>query len=224
MPDSSRQKAAAAEIARLRSDVEKYAAYLDQPADRFLDAQFISFHTGIPPERVRELLEGALPEPEPQGKEALEEFQKNLFRARLNFLRSTRTKVTPQGEEPFSLREIAEGTSISYQMVSLLLSGKRSPNAAHADRLEKFFDRASQQRTPPSSVPRGFCHRDEATALLAHLTQMVHTDLRTLVLATLADEFDSTSVALRGTGEIDVVTLLPVLAQLREDARARRGR
>lgn len=220
MTDSSRQQAAAAEIARLRGDIEKYAAYLGQPVERLLNPQFISFHTGITPQRVGELLQGAMPEVEPEGKEALEVFQRRLFCERLNFLRSTRTKC---GGEPYSLRDMEEATSISFQQISSLLNGKRSANAAHADRLERFFDQVSQQRTPPSRVPRGFCHRDEATALITHLTQMVDTDLRALVLATLAEEFDSTSVALRGAGEIDVVTLLPVLAQLRDEARARRG-
>lgn len=228
MNEAPNQKTAAAEIARLRGDVAQYAAFLGEPAERFLNPQFISYHTGISPDRVTELLAGdALPEIEPTDKQQLEDFQRALFAQRLNFLRDTRTKTTVGGEAtPYSLHDIAKATRISFQQVSFLLNGQRKANAAHADRLEKFFDEVSRQRTPPSRVPPGFCLRNEGAALISFLDQMVTSDLPRLTLRTLAE--DTTSVALRAgndTGdamEVDLVKLLPVLARLRDEARGRR--
>ncbi|MEU6557025.1 hypothetical protein ABZ915_43275 [Streptomyces sp. NPDC046915] len=222
---ASRQKAAAEEITKLRSDVAKYAAFLDQPADRFLDHQFISYTTGISPERVRELLDGALPDVEPDDKEELEAFQKALFQQRLRFLRATR--LAPSGAEaeaPYTLNDIEQGTGITKQQVSYLLNGKRAANAAHASRLERFFDRASQQRTPSTRLPQGFCLRNEGAALIAHLHQMVSSHLPRLALATLAGDRSTTSLAFRTShdaNDIDLVKLLPVLDQLRAEARER---
>ncbi|MGW5657244.1 helix-turn-helix domain-containing protein [Streptomyces humi] len=220
----SRQQATAADIARLRSDVERYAEFLGQPADRFLDGEFVSYATGIEPARVRELLAGALPEVEPDDKTRLEAFQKTLFQQRLVFLRRTRTAQSDAGEAPYTLDEIERRTSITKQMVSYLLNGKRSPNAAHAARLEEFFDWASQQRLPRTRVPQGFCLRNEGAALVAHLTQMVSSDLPRLTLASLAQDLETSSLALRASGDagdIDLVKLLPILAQLRSESRER---
>ncbi|MFF7987105.1 hypothetical protein ACFZDK_49895 [Streptomyces sp. NPDC007901] len=220
----SRQQATAADIARLRSDVERYAEFLGQPADRFLDCEFISYATGIEPARVQELLAGALPEVEPDDKAELEAFQKSLFQQRLAFLRRTRTAQTEAGDVPYTLDEIERRTSITKQMVSYLLKGQRSPNAAHAARLEQFFDWASQQRLPRTQVPQGFCLRNEGASLVAHLAQMTSSDLPRLTLASLTQDLDTSSLALRASGDatdIDLVKLLPILEQLRSEARGR---
>lgn len=221
MNEASRQRAAASEIARLRSNVEAYAAFLGRPAERFLDEAFLSYATGISsPARVRELLDGALPEVEPDEKSALEAFQKALFQQRLRFLRETRLKVSEAGQEDtYPLKDIAQSAGITLQQVSLLLRGERAPNAAHATRLERFFDQASQLRSPKSHVRQGFCLRNEGTALIAHLSEMVSADLPQLALASLAGELGTASLSLRATGdtgEVDLVKLLPVLAQLRD--------
>ncbi|MEV5428241.1 hypothetical protein [Streptomyces sp. NPDC052701] len=229
MNQASRQRAAASEIARLRGDVETFAAFLGQPAERFLNPGFISYATGISPERVVELLEGALPEVEPDTKDALEAFQRGLFQQRLRFLWQTRLKEGGRSEkpEPYKLRDIGAGTDISFQQVAMLLKGERAPNAAHAARLERFFDEASRRRTPKSRVPQGFCLRNEGAALIAYLTEMATADLPRLALASLATDLDTTSVSLRATtdaGDVDLVKLLPVLAQLRARARERDDR
>ncbi|MFF1628218.1 hypothetical protein [Streptomyces sp. NPDC058272] len=227
--EASRQKAVASEIARLRADVEAYAAFLQVSPERFLDAGYISYLTGISAaDRVQELLDGtgAPPEVEPTGKKELEAFQKKLFRQRLNFLWETRTKTTANGEQKYPVRDIDAETGISYQQVSNLLKGDRGPNALHADRLEDFFDRVSQNRLPKSRVPKGFCLRTEGAALTAHLTQMVKVDLPKLALAVLAKELDTTSVALRSAGDdsdIDMLALLPVLTQLAAEVRSQRS-
>lgn len=224
--EASRQKAVASEIARLRADVVTYADFLQVLPERLLDTGHISYLTGISADCVQELLDGAPPEVEPTGKKELEAFQKELFRRRLNFLWETRTKTTANGEQKYPVRDIDAETGISYQQVSNLLKGDRGPNALHADRLEDFFDRVSQNRLPKSRVPKGFCLRSDGAALAAHLTQMVTVELPKLVLAVLAKELDTTSVALRVTGdgsEIDMLTLLPVLTQLAAEVRTQRN-
>ncbi|MGP4009963.1 hypothetical protein [Streptomyces sp. 4N124] len=225
MNEASRRKAAAAEIARLRRAVDQYAAFLRQPAERLLNPQIISLHTGVSPDRVQELLDGELPEVEPDDKESLEKFQRQLFAQRLTFLRQTRTKATPDGRTAmYTLDEIEAATKISSQGVWQLLNGKRGANANHADRLEKYFDQVSRQCQPPSRVPRGFCHLNEGAALIEHLRRMTEVDLRELVLTSLAEVYGAQSVQLRtgGAGADDFTPLLPVLAQLRDDARLNR--
>ncbi|MEU7322566.1 helix-turn-helix transcriptional regulator [Streptomyces griseoviridis] len=222
LTEASRQQAAAAEISRLRGEVEEFAEFLGEPAERFLNPDFLSYVTGIdPPELVADLLAGrVLPQVEPDGKDALEKFQKDLFQCRLQFLR--RTRLMPDGKT-CSLRDVAAATGISYQHVSNLINGKRAANAAHSHRIEDFFDRISQQRTPPSRIPAGFCFRNDGVALINHLAVMVSADLPSLTLKVLARDLGTEEISLRATGgEVSLMQLLPTLTRLRDEKTGRR--
>lgn len=92
-----------------------------------IDSDKLSFETGIPVDRVAELLDGAESEPE-----SLNE----TFRQRLNFLRETRRK--PDGKR-FTLDEIGQGAGISKAQAGFLLNGQRMPGLAIVSALENFF-------------------------------------------------------------------------------------
>jgi transcriptional regulator with XRE-family HTH domain len=231
--ESARNHAAAHAISRLLDDVGAYAQLLSRPRNAFLKPDLISKATGISPRRVIELLNGELPDEGPVTKDYREAFEAELFRERLTFLHETHKKLTPTAvggqptfrEEKYSLRDIAEETQISYQMVSLLLNGKRGANAAFAARLEGFFTRAARARDPRSPDLTGFLLRTEGAALIAYLRQMVDVDLLKLTLKAMTAPADAVSMALRTTGdasEIDVRRdLLPALAKVMAAVRER---
>ncbi|MGW1894160.1 hypothetical protein ACWCP6_28520 [Streptomyces sp. NPDC002004] len=196
-------------IAELLSKVDAYAQQLGTSRDRLLDVTHISKRTGIEPQRVRALLDGAAPEAEPSEKKAREAFRRKLFQNRLQFL--TRTRLN-NGRE-YSLREIEKGTGISFQHIRLLRNGDRSARADHATRLELFFD-----------VPEGWCSLTEGAALTQYLQRMVCEDLPKLAIEDRLRRIHGVSLTLRSTGEggqVDVLKdLLPALDQVIAQARA----
>ncbi|MEU2764514.1 helix-turn-helix transcriptional regulator [Streptomyces sp. NPDC006906] len=108
-----------------------------------IDLDRLSYHAGIPRQRVAELLEGHAPPQEAPAQE--------IFRQRLNFLRETRRK---DDGKRLTQDEIGEGACMSHGQVGFLLNGQRSPGMWAVSALEKFFH-----------VPAGFLTASEEQAL-----------------------------------------------------------
>lgn len=148
----------AADIAQLLRDVDAAAWRLGyEGRGPVLDVSDIARKTGIGPGRVRELLDGAEPEPPPRENKAREAFYRRLVSQRLDALRR-RNPDSPDGE---SYREIGDEVDLSHSLIGHLVNGKRSSRPEYSSPLETRY-----------GVPHGFLSRPEGDALADHLLKV----------------------------------------------------
>ncbi|MEW2498180.1 hypothetical protein AB0942_32285 [Streptomyces nodosus] len=151
--------------------------------DAMLAPERISYLTGIEPERVAALLDGA----EPDVDTSRDASQARIT-ARLKFLRATRLneQAAPHREPPtYTLSEIAHGAHTNRQTVHYVFKHGRMPSPERVAAMERYF-----------GVRPGFCSCTEAEALVGHLDPIVR-QLTILYQATAADAEGVTRVAAR---------------------------
>ncbi|MFH9677564.1 helix-turn-helix domain-containing protein [Streptomyces sp. NPDC017405] len=145
------------ELAVLLAAIDELLCLLGMGRDA-IEWEDISYHTGIPVDRIHAVLDG-----EPEEPEDLQA----LFKQRLVFLRDTRVKP---GGKRYTLDEIAAGAGVSHGQVGYLLSGDRKPGFTVLAGLERFF-----------AVPPGFFTATERQALHRSL-KPVHESLTHVAL------------------------------------------
>lgn len=199
-------------IDRFLVDVDAYADRLGKTRGDLLPPQHVSYMTGIATDRAQALLDGApLTAEEPAETKEREGFRLALLLPRLTFLRATR--LNPATRKPFKDADIAARTGITRQTVWNIFNGERKPRHDMVGTLETFF-----------RAPLGFCFRSEGEALAEHLRRMVNEDLPKLATKVALKRLGADSLALRSTGEVDVLRdILPALDTLALQERARRA-
>ncbi|KPI15383.1 helix-turn-helix domain protein [Actinobacteria bacterium OV450] len=148
--------------------------------DKVLDAEVISWNTGLPVGVVRAGL-SRRPLAEIDFLEQVVE--------RLKFLRRTRLR---RDGAPYTQTEIAEGAGVTPQWVGELLKGRAAPKLEHAARIEDFFQ-----------VPRGFLTATPSQALDRAFREKLETvQAQQLAgLKVLKERFELRKVAFRGAPE-----------------------
>ncbi|MFJ3206241.1 helix-turn-helix transcriptional regulator [Streptomyces sp. NPDC086989] len=148
--------------------------------DKVLDAEAISWNTGLPVGVVRAGL-SRRPLVEVDFLEQVVE--------RLKFLRRTRLR---RDGAPYTQTEIAEGAGVTPQWVGELLKGRAVPKLEHAARIEDFFQ-----------VPRGFLTATPSQALDRAFREKLETvQAQQLAgLKVLKERFELRKVAFRGAPE-----------------------
>ncbi|MFB7982809.1 helix-turn-helix transcriptional regulator [Streptomyces vinaceus] len=126
--------------------LEELIEEADLDWDKVLDAESISWDTGLPVAIVRAGL-SRRPMAEIDFLEQVVE--------RLKFLRRTRLR---RDGAPYTQTEIAEGAGVTPQWVGELLKGRAVPKLEHAARIEDFFrvQRGFLTATPSQALDRAF--------------------------------------------------------------------
>ncbi|MEU3855066.1 hypothetical protein [Streptomyces sp. NPDC029554] len=153
-------KVTAADIAQLVDAIDRAAFRLGYDgAAEVLRVEELSADTGIEPERVRQLLEGAEPEQPPTGNKngEREAFYRQLVGRRLTFLRK---RADPTSEHGESLRPIGDDVDLSHALIARLSSGERSARVEYSSPLEERY-----------GVPHGFLSKPEGPALADRLSK-----------------------------------------------------
>ncbi|MEU2462040.1 hypothetical protein ABZ604_31225 [Streptomyces sp. NPDC012473] len=140
----------AVEIAQLLASIDSAAERVGYGRGDVLDVADISAATGIGPDRVRELLDGAEPEQPPQAKKPREDYYRQLVMQRLESLRGGA-----------SYRTIGNAVDLSHAMIGNLVNGTRSTQVDYSGALERLY-----------GVPHGFLSRPEGIALADQLTKI----------------------------------------------------
>ncbi|MEV7869139.1 helix-turn-helix transcriptional regulator [Streptomyces sp. NPDC088124] len=125
--------------------------------DAIVDLESLSRRAGLPLDRIRDLIDGDVPNSETS----------DPFLDRFTFLRETRRR---KDGKRLSYGEIAQGAGMSHGQVGYLLNGQRSPGHVQVQKLEKYF-----------KVPPGFFSASDSEALCREL-RPVHEDLNYLAL------------------------------------------
>lgn len=176
----------AAKIAALVAAIDQAAFRLGYSGTEVLDVEELSVDTGLAPERVRQLLEGAEPEQPPTGsKDEREAFYRKLVGQRLSFLRK---RADPSSEHGEALRVIGDEVGLSHALVSRLAKGTRSARVDYSSPLEARYQ-----------VPHGFLSQPEGPALADRL-EKIKDGLWASVLREEIAEFGGKQMALRQTG------------------------
>ncbi len=210
--DPSRE-VTAAEIADLLAQVDQGAWRLGLSRDDVLDVQDISAATGIEPDRVRELLQGAEPQQPPRDSEARTVFFRSLLAQRLAFVRNRLPKTSPKDD---SLRAIGSETDLSYTQVDHLIKGRRSARVEHITSLERHY-----------RLEHGFLSKPEGEALADRLRKIVNEGLPAAAVIEGLRELGAGQVALRSTGSDmppSIKDLVPVIDALVARTRAQQRR
>ncbi|MFD6280776.1 hypothetical protein ACFWFI_35210 [Streptomyces sp. NPDC060209] len=163
-----------------------------------LDAEKLSFATGVAPERITALLNGAQLDNWHAGAVDAAEGRQH---SRLVFLRETRLKrpmtrrLSGRTPRPYTFGEIArgaeeEGAKISKQTVHYIFTEGRKPSAESLAGMERFF-----------GVLPGFCSYTENEALVARLRPVVQ-QLRLLNRVAAATAHGVTRIAARSTEDL----------------------
>ncbi|KOU66813.1 hypothetical protein ADK57_17665 [Streptomyces sp. MMG1533] len=190
-PVSAEDGQLAVVLARLRELRQQLPAEARAKLYPLLDSNRISHDTGLTPERVTELLDGASPE-----QQATKEAVQTRFLRRLTFLRETRLKqpvtrrLSGRTPRPYTYGEIARGAQISRQTVHYIFTEGRQASPETIARIERFF----------GALP-GFCSYTESEALVASLRPIVR-ELTFLNKVTDALAHGVTRVAARSTEEL----------------------
>ncbi|BFO18466.1 hypothetical protein SHKM778_48540 [Streptomyces sp. KM77-8] len=157
-----------------------------------LDPDSVSHSTGIEPDRVAALLEGA----EPDGDTSRDASQARIV-ARLRFLRATRLKeraARRRGPRMHFFAEIARGAHISKQTVHYVFENAQMTSPENVAAMERYF-----------GVRPGFCSCTEAEALAGYLDPIVR-QLTILYQAAEAAADGVTRVAARSDRDVSHVS------------------
>ncbi|WP_309049329.1 hypothetical protein [Streptomyces sp.] len=188
----------AADIAQLLQRIDEAAERIGYGRADVLDIEDISTATGITPERVRELLDGAEPEVPPRAKKERESYYRQLLKQRLNRLRAGQ-----------SYRKIGDAVDLSHAMIGNLVNGTRSAQVDYSSPLEELY-----------GVGHGFLSKPEGLALAEQLTKIKDG----LIAAALHDRLltlGGERAALRHSGDQapSLETLLDTLDDLMSQSR-----
>ncbi|MFD5871649.1 hypothetical protein [Streptomyces sp. NPDC060322] len=166
-----------------------------------LDAEQLSYATGVAPDRITALFHGAQPDDDHSASAGATESRQH---SRLVFLRETRLKhpmtrrLSGRTPRQYTFGEIArgaeeEGAKISKQTVHYIFTEGRKPSAESLAGIERFF-----------GVLPGFCSYTESEALAARLRPMVQ-QLRLLNRVADATVHGVSRIAARTTADLDSV-------------------
>ncbi|MFD4412488.1 hypothetical protein [Streptomyces sp. NPDC058475] len=169
----------AADIAQLRREITKAAWRLGYELDAVVPLDEVSAASGIGPDRVRELFDGAEPQQPPRTKKEREAYYRQLVGQRLDFLRSR------NGD---SYRTIGNAVDLTHTLIGDLVNGDRSARPEYSHPLEDHY-----------GVDPGFLSKPEGRALADHLAK-VRDGLLAGALLEGIQALGGEAVALRDTG------------------------
>jgi hypothetical protein len=186
----------AADIARLLRELGEAAKSVGKSLDEVLDIEHICQETGIPQERVHELLSGEEPRQPPRDATEREAFYRELGSGRLQYLRELAKKTheaddkpSSTSPQPGSLRTIGSIVGLSKQVVDNLVKGKRSFREEYSRPLEEYY-----------GVDHGYLSKPEGPALADYLKKQINGVYAGAMHRRIA-ELNGGQVAFRSMGE-----------------------